>query len=104
MPRKVSIRSGWRCVDDRAHLWRKDDRFRRNGKRCEKCQCTEAAPAIWLLTWTDPELGCLQKHCHSFAEAIECANDQWHRINTPGYDADAPPQLLMKFGHARYVG
>lgn len=104
MPAKVAIRSGWRCVNDGPHDWRADDKWRRNGKRCRRCECTEAAPSIWLLTWRDPELGCLQKHCHSFTEAIDAANDQWHRINTPGYDNEAPPQLLIKLGNARYVG
>lgn len=103
LPRKVNIRSGWRCVNDGAHDWRTEDQWRRNGKRCQRCACTEAAPGTWLLTWRDPKLGTLQKHCHSFPEAIAVANDQWHRINSPGYDDNAPPQLLIKLGNQRYV-
>jgi SAM-dependent methyltransferase len=67
----VSIRSGWRCIDDGPHDWQPREN---GGKRCDRCQCTEAAPAIWLITANYPQLGVIQKHCYSFAEALEQIN------------------------------
>jgi hypothetical protein len=94
MPRKphISIRSGWRCINDGSHDWRPRNRDGSdippggNGrgvsdaysssalKRCARCRCTEAAPAIWLITANHPEHGVIQRHCDSFSEALEVVN------------------------------
>ncbi len=91
----ISIRSGWRCINDGPHDWRTDDKYRRNGKRCNRCECTEAAPGIWLITAMHPEYGCIQKHCESYPEALAI-------VNRPDPIGSLFEGLTMKLGYALY--
>lgn len=98
MPSKphISIRSGWRCIDDGPHDWRTEDQFRRDGKRCNRCECTEGALRLWLITAHHPEHGVIQKHCDSFAAALEVANRK-DPINSL-FDG-----LTIRFGYELYA-
>lgn len=73
MKAHISIRSGWRCINDDIHDWQSV----KTGQvyaRCSRCNCNTNAVKIWTITARHPVYGLIQRACPDANEAFMIIN------------------------------